>query len=241
MRKVTNSSSANGLRYDTVFLDVDGTLLWVELDIEGYVRDLAPYARDGALTVERAAGPLREGVRTHIAENIKYRTAGELNEFRRRNALETARRLGVEAPPEVITAAAERRISFRPYPESEEALRGLRKLGARLYVVSNWDVLLEEVLRDLGWLGYFEGVVASAVVGREKPDPGIFEEALRRSGAARERTVHVGNDPVADVEGARLAGIDAVLVDRRGGGGHPQASYVVSDLREVLEIVRGRS
>ncbi|WP_219974825.1 HAD family hydrolase [Rubrobacter xylanophilus] len=241
MREVTNPPSANGLRYETVFLDVDGTLLWVDLDIEGYVRDLAPYARDGELTVERASGPLRESVRKHIAENIKYRTAGELNEFRRRNALETARRLGVEAPPEVITGAAERRISFRPYPESEEVLRGLRGLGARLYVVSNWDVLLEEVLGDLGWLGYFEDVVASAAVGYEKPDPGIFEEALRRSGAERGRTVHVGNDPVADIEGARAAGIDAVLVDRRGGGGHPAASAVVSDLREVLGIVRGRS
>ncbi|ABG04136.1 HAD-superfamily hydrolase subfamily IA, variant 3 [Rubrobacter xylanophilus DSM 9941] len=238
---MTNSSSANGLRYDTVFLDVDGTLLWVDLDIEGYVRDLAPYAPDGGLTVERAAGPLRESVRTHIAENIKYRTAGALNEFRRRNALATARRLGVEAPPEVITGAAERRISFRPYPESEEVLRELRGLGARLYVVSNWDVLLEEVLRDLGWRGYFQGVVASAAVGREKPDPGIFEEALRRSGASRGRTVHVGNDPVADVEGARAAGIDAVLVDRRGGGGHPEAAFVVSDLREVPGIVRGES
>jgi FMN phosphatase YigB (HAD superfamily) len=28
-------------------------------------------------------------------------------------------------------------------------------------------------------MGYFDGVIASGVVGVEKPDPRIFEEALR--------------------------------------------------------------
>ena len=46
------------MRYDAVFLDVDGTL-WVHLDVEGYVKDLAP-ATNGSLTVERAKGPVRE-------------------------------------------------------------------------------------------------------------------------------------------------------------------------------------
>ena len=29
------------MRYDAVFLDIDGTLLWVDLDIEVYIEDLA--------------------------------------------------------------------------------------------------------------------------------------------------------------------------------------------------------
>jgi putative hydrolase of the HAD superfamily len=33
------------VRYDAVFLDVDKTLLWVDVDVEGYVEDLAPTAR----------------------------------------------------------------------------------------------------------------------------------------------------------------------------------------------------
>ena len=39
------------MRYDAVFLDVDKTLLWVDVDVEGYVKDLAPYATNGPLTV----------------------------------------------------------------------------------------------------------------------------------------------------------------------------------------------
>ncbi len=56
--------------YDTVFLDVDGTLLWVDLDVEGYVEDLAPYPTNGPLTVERAAGPVWVGMKEHISRNI---------------------------------------------------------------------------------------------------------------------------------------------------------------------------
>jgi putative hydrolase of the HAD superfamily len=226
-------------RYDTVFLDVDGTLLWVDLDVEGYVRDLAPYSSNGGLTVEKATGPLRESVRRHIKENIKHRTEESLAGFKRRNAEVTAGDLGIAAPAEVLTEVAERRISFNPYPEAEGLLAELKNLGLGLYVVSNWDVLLESVLSDLGWTGYFDGIVVSAVVGSEKPDGGIFDEALRVSGnlGRRDRVVHVGNDPVADVEGAAACGIDTVFVDRGGGGRAPKATYALPDLRGLRELL----
>ncbi len=120
-------------------------------------------------------------------------------------------------------------------------MRELVGMNLPLYVVSNWDVALEGVLKDLGWTGYFSGIVASAVVGSEKPDGAIFEEALRVSGFSerRDRVVHVGNDPVSDVQGAAAAGIDAVLVDRRGGLEAPEAVAILPDLRGLPALVRG--
>jgi len=227
-------------RYDTVFLDVDGTLLWVDLDVEGYVRDLGPYAENGGLTVERATGPLLQSMRRHIDENIRHRTEESLADFKRANAALTAAALGIRAPAGVLAEVAERRISFNPYPESGRVLKELRAMGLKLYVLSNWDVLLESVLEDLGWTGYLDGIVVSALVGVEKPDPGIFEEALALSGNLdrRERVVHVGNDPVADVRGAAACGLDTVFVDRRGASGAPEATFVVPDLGGLPEILR---
>lgn len=227
------------MRYDAVFLDIDGTLLWVDLDVEGYVEDLSPYSANGKLTAERVAGPVWEGLRRHIRENIKHRTEEDLAGFRRRNAEITAAQLGIEAPQEVLAAVAERRISFNPYPESEAVMERLRAMGLPLYAVSNWDIELVKVLEDLGWTGYFDGVVASAVLGVEKPEAELFEEALRVSGADRNRVVHVGNDPLTDVQGASEAGLDTVFVDRRGAGGARGATYVIRDLNGLPEIVRG--
>jgi putative hydrolase of the HAD superfamily len=227
------------LRYDTVFFDVDETLLWVDLDVEGYVEDLAPYATDGPLTVEDAHGPVWESLREHISENINYQTEEELAEFRRVNALKTARVLGLDAPTEVLLEVSKRRTLFKPYPESEEVMEELRGMDLPLYVVSNWDVKLGSVLEDLGWTRYFCGIVASARVGSEKPERTIFEEALRMSGVSRDRVVHVGNDPVSDIRGASAAGIDAVLVDRKGGLEAPEATATLPDLRGLPALVRG--
>ncbi len=226
-------------RYDAVFLDVDGTLLRVDLDIEGYVDDLAPYSRNGGLTVEKATRPVWESMRRHIKENVKHRTEEDLATFRRRNAQQTAGQLGIEAPVEVLVEVAERRISFRPYPESEPVLRRLQAMRQRVYVVSNWDIQLARVLEDLGWTHFFDGVVASAILGVEKPAPRIFEEALRLAGVERDRVLHVGNDPVADVRGASEVGIDTVFVARERGLQAPEATFVIPDLTGLPDLLEG--
>lgn len=228
-----------GTRYDAVFLDVDGTLLWVDLDVDGYVEDLSPYADgNGGLTAERAAGPVWGSLRRHIRQNIEHRTGEDLARFRRRNAERTAEELGVAAPSDVLARVAERRISFNPYPESVEVLEELKDLPVALYVVSNWDIELEKVLGELGWMGYFDGIVASAVLGFEKPRREIFDEALRLAGVPAERAVMVGNDPVSDVRGAFEAGVDSVYVARKDREA-PEATYVLADLRGLPGIVRG--
>ena len=227
------------MRYEAIFLDVDRTLLWVDVDVEGYVEDLAPYRKDGSLTVEEARQPLQESLRRHISQNINYPTEEELALFRRENARRTAEALGIEAPDGVLTEVLERRLLFNPYPESEDVMEELLAMGLPLYVVSNWDVALEGVLEDLGWTDYFSAIVASAKVGSEKPDGGIFEEALRIAAVPRERVVHVGNDPVSDVRGAASCGIDPVLIDREGGLEAPEAVAVFPDLRGLPAFVRG--
>ena len=235
----TTRGRGAGMRYGVVFLDVDGTLLWVDLDVEGYVEDLSPYGDgNGGLTVERAAGPVWASLRRHIRQNIEHRTSEGLARFRRRNAERTAEELGIAAPPEVLARVAERRISFNPYPESVEVLEELKALPVTLYVVSNWDIELEKVLEGLGWMGYFEGIVASAVLGVEKPRRGIFDEALRLAGVTADRAVMVGNDPVSDVRGASEAGVDSVYVARKEREA-PEATYVLPDLRGLPGIVRG--
>lgn len=227
------------MRYDAVFLDVDGTLLWVDVDIEGYVADLAAYSGNGGLTTESVAGPVWGSLRRHIEGNIGYRTEEDLENFKRRNARMTAAEIGVEAPAEVLAEVAQRRISFNPYPESEDVLRRLEGMGAKMYAVSNWDIELVKVLDDLGWSGYFDGVIASAVVGIEKPEGEIFEKSLRIGNISRDRVVHVGNDPITDIEGASAAGIDTVLIDRKGTVEAPRATFVLPDLNGLPGIVEG--
>ena len=87
------------------------------------------------------------------------------------------------------------------------ALARLRAGGARLAVVSNWDVSLHDVLERTGLRGLVDAVVISAELGAAKPDPAIFRAALERLGATAAEAMHVGDSMEADVAGARAAGL----------------------------------
>ncbi len=118
---------------------------------------------------------------------------------------------------------------------SVDALHALAATGVVLAIVSNSDGTLEARLRARGVCQVGPGagaavkaVVDSAVVGLRKPDPAIFELALRATGAQPARTLHVGDSVHYDVVGARAAGIRALHLDpfdlcRRDGHEHLQA------------------
>lgn len=105
-------------------------------------------------------------------------------------------------------------VLFRPYPDVEPCLSRLADAGIRIIVISNWDVSLHRVLRNFGWHHRFEFVLASLEEGVEKPDAGLFQIALAKAGVAPNEVVHVGDNPVDDVEGATAVGMRPVLIDR---------------------------
>jgi len=109
------------------------------------------------------------------------------------------------------TAAA-----WRVFPDVPDALAALRTRGFRLAVVSNFDARLGPLLEDLGVRRLVDAVVCSSHAGSAKPDPAIFGAALAALDVAASATLHAGDDPVADVLGARAAGLSAVLVCRSG-------------------------
>jgi putative hydrolase of the HAD superfamily len=100
-------------------------------------------------------------------------------------------------------------------------------MGTRIGIISNWDSRLESILAGLGLSDLFEVVVISSLVGFSKPHPRIFEIALERVGLRPDEAVHVGDTFRDDVEGARSAGIEPVLVKRTEALGI-SAKYLLS-------------
>jgi FMN phosphatase YigB (HAD superfamily) len=98
----------------------------------------------------------------------------------------------------------------------KEGLAAVREKGVRVAIVSNSEGMLEELFDALGILRSFDTVVDSAKVGFAKPDPRIFEEAMRRCRATPGATLHLGDIYAGDVLGARAAGVRAALVDPFG-------------------------
>ena len=97
-----------------------------------------------------------------------------------------------------------------------EALRALRAQGYVLAVVSNTmrtpGAILRKLLERFGLMEYFAHATFSDEVLVRKPDPQIFALTLRALGSDPSESVHVGDDGVLDVEGARAAGMRAIHV-----------------------------
>lgn len=101
--------------------------------------------------------------------------------------------------------------AWRVAADAVEALDVLGDRGIRRAVVSNWDVRLRPLLRELGLERRLDAVVVSGEVGAEKPDPAIFALACAQLGVPSHAVVHVGDDPELDVAAARAAGCAAWL------------------------------
>ena len=80
-------------------------------------------------------------------------------------------------------------------------------------VISNWDKSLSEKLKDYV-NSEFELIIGSEELGVSKPNPRIFEEAIRLSECQAKDLVYIGDSIKLDMKPALEMGIRAILVDR---------------------------
>src|SRR5271163_4576457 len=98
------------------------------------------------------------------------------------------------------------------YAESacEEALEVFLIARNRLFALSNGNADLERC--GIGEL--FDGHVSAIVAGAAKPDARIFQALRDMTGVAASEILHVGDDPITDVVGARQAGMQTAWLNR---------------------------
>ena len=118
----------------------------------------------------------------------------------------------------------------------------VRYLAAKypLTVVTNGFVEVQyEKFDKSGLRDCFAHIVLSEEVGCQKPNPRIFEEALRMNGLQAEDVVMIGDSWNSDIQGAINAGIDQIWI-RKSQDALPEgqsATYLVQSLSEVMEIL----
>lgn len=104
------------------------------------------------------------------------------------------------------------RNRVRPFADVVPVLRRLRG-RFRLLALTNGNA----DVRRTGLGALFDLALSPAHTGTAKPDPEMFHGAARRLGVAPAQMLHVGDEPLSDVHGARSAGLHAVWINRDGG------------------------
>lgn len=106
--------------------------------------------------------------------------------------------------------------AWQIFPDALPALEELAAHGVPLAIVSNWDARLRPLLAELKLASYFDVIIPSCEVAFHKPSNVIFEMLVRQLGLPPEAILHVGDHLIEDVEGARGAGLQALLLARSG-------------------------
>jgi putative hydrolase of the HAD superfamily len=126
-------------------------------------------------------------------------------------------------------------------PGTAHAVRELAARGVSLGIVSNTGrtpgVILRRVLERHGLLAYFSAISYSDEVGVRKPEALIFRLTLARAGVEPSEAVHIGDNPDADVAGARSIGMRAAHYTAGFRQPASQADLIVPDLGMLPEEV----
>lgn len=112
-----------------------------------------------------------------------------------------------------IYAHFSRGESWSCAPDLVPVLRALREGGLQIGLASNYDHRLRLVAAELEPLRSFDHVVISAEIGFRKPAAEFFQALSRATGLPPSEILYVGDDRVNDFDGARRAGLRALLLD----------------------------
>lgn len=142
---------------------------------------------------------------------------------------------GVGFVEEAFAVFDDERNTLELFPEVRSALESLASRYT-LVALTNGNARLDRIgIDDL-----FDAFVSARSAGAAKPAQPIFDAAVEAGGAAAYETLHVGDHPEIDVDGARSAGLRAVWINRSGTdwpGALPRPDGIVRDLEELDRLL----
>lgn len=218
-----------------IFWDFDGTLtvsnhLWSR----SVHRALGPLAEEYGITFEAIGACLHTGFPWHNdgPAHLKGKSW-----WKHMTALFSGvyQQLGVPArladrAAEAVRGKVLSSKSYQVYPDAASVLAVCLYKGYENYLLSNNYPELEEVLERLYLRPFFTGLIVSGKIDMEKPNRKIFDHAFRKAGEP-EVCWMVGDNPKADVAGAKQLGWYTALVHSEGKS---QADLTTNTLTQLL-------
>jgi putative hydrolase of the HAD superfamily len=123
-------------------------------------------------------------------------------------------------------------------PGAIELLEYLRP-KYNMYILSNgFKELQSRKMHTAGIDKYFDKLILSEDIGVNKPNPELFEHALRTTGSKLSESIMIGDMFETDITGAANIGMEQIYYNPKGKKGHPFVpTYEVTHLLQIKEIL----
>ena len=185
------------------------------------------------LSLDRFLYPLFHGSKTKVILGTSTREESE-------NALTEITNLAMVLSQDFLSLTTS---YFSLLPGAEELVRYLAAKYPITIVTNGFIEVQYEKFDKSGFRDCLSYVVLSEEVGCQKPNPRIFEEALRKNGLSADEVVMIGDSWGSDIQGAINAGIDQIWVrwnksaEENAEERSQKATYEVNNLEEVMLIL----
>lgn len=124
---------------------------------------------------------------------------------------------------------------FRLLPDAEKVVKYLAQKYSLTIISNGFSEVQYYKFEHSGLKPYLKHILISEEIGCNKPQPGIFEEALRRNGVSKDEAVMIGDSYSSDIAGAKAADIDQIWVTTEETD--KDATYKVTTLAEIMNIL----
>ncbi len=143
---------------------------------------------------------------------------------------ELAHKIGMD----YITISPQKTILF---PNAHETLTYLHGKYPLHIITNGFEEVQHNKLKNSKLEKYFVHVITSEAAGCKKPDPCIFNFALKTVGASPDECVMIGDDLEVDILGAHALGIDTVFFNPKHIAHNGEATHEIIDLTELTKIL----
>ena len=132
-----------------------------------------------------------------------------------------------------------------PREDAKETILELHRRGYLLGIIANTitETEIPDYLATDNLTEIFKTVVLSSKVGIRKPNPEIYWEAARRIGVEPAKCVYVGDNPLRDAEGTRLAGYgmfilfhEPATLAKEPTTEDVKPEFTIREMKELLDI-----
>ncbi len=124
------------------------------------------------------------------------------------------------------------------FPYTIEILEYLKQKEYKMHLITNgFESVQFKKIKNSGLQDYFIEVITSEASNSLKPQKEIFEYALKNAKASVEKSIMIGDNEFADIQGGINMGMDTVFVNHIQAIPTIPATYTITHLKELETIL----
>jgi len=124
------------------------------------------------------------------------------------------------------------------FPHTIEILNYLKEKDYKMHLITNgFESVQMQKIKNADIAHYFIEVVTSETSNSLKPNKEIFEFALKTANATLSESIMIGDNETADIQGGINIGMDTVFVNHLNVAPTLPATYTITHLKELEELL----